>query len=163
GLGEQDRSQCHDDGAGPQSDAATPLVRGEKIMPQQSLQTWVQILAVVPLIRVPMMREATPDWQSVPHRPEGSCAIARRRFATNKSPSGAYRVAGGDWLQVLDLGRARLDAVAAGDCGHAYLDHIGGVLAFGGVEVLAVHRNGAACLRRHGVIDVFDLGAGRAV
>src|SRR6185312_14133391 len=64
---------------------------------------------------------------------------------------------------MLDLGRARLDAVAAGDGGDAYLDHIGGVLAFGGVEVLAVHRNGAACQRRYGVIDLFDLGTSRAV
>src|SRR5665213_1349199 len=64
---------------------------------------------------------------------------------------------------MLDLRHAHLDAVVASDGSDAHLDDIGGMLAFGGVEVLAIHRNGAACLRRYGVIDVFDLGASRAI
>src|SRR5580658_4192335 len=59
---------------------------------------------------------------------------------------------------VLQAGDAR-----AGYRVDAHLHHSGRVLAFGGVEELAVHGDGAAGARQDGVVHVPDLRSGGAV
>ncbi len=56
----------------------------------------------------------------------------------------------------------RIGAVE-GDRIDADLQHLGGVLTFGRIEILTVDRDGAVCAGRHRVLDMSDLGTRGAV